>query len=75
MLQYKIKPPFIPIKDTRVNNDSLNNKNSPFTIFIESKKNDTKTIVTLKSNFNNKKNVSDLTTLNESYPTDWYEQF
>ena len=75
LLQYKIKPPFIPIKDTRVNNDSLNNKNSPFTIFIESKKNDTKTIVTLKSNFNNKKNVSDLTTLNESYPTDWYEQF
>ena len=75
LLQYKIKPPFIPNKDTRLNYDSLNNKNSPFPNFIENKKNDTKTIVTLKSNFNNKKNTSDLTNLNDSYPSDWYEQF
>ena len=75
LLQYKIKPPFIPNKDIRLNNDSLNNKNSPFTIFIENKKNDTKTIVTLKSNFNNKINASELNSLNDSYPSDWYEQF
>ena len=75
LLQYKIKPPFIPNKDIRLNNDSLNNKNSPFTLFIENKKNDTKTIVTLKSNFNNKINASELNSLNDSYPSDWYEQF
>ena len=78
LLQYKIKPPFIPIKDSRVNNDNLNNKNSPFSVFIENKKNDTKTLVTLKSDFNNKKEINGVNDFVEeqlNHFNDWYEQF
>ena len=73
LLSYKIKPPFIPLKDLRTNDDNLQNKNSPFVYFMENQKSDTKTTVTLKAGYNNKKNSN--SNFKESIPKDWFEIF
>ena len=71
LLSYKIKPPFIPLKDQRANDDNLQNINSPFIHFIDNQKNDTKSTITLKSNIS-KKNFS----LNlNNIPNNWFESF
>ena len=71
LLSYKIKAPFIPLKDQRSNDDNLQNINSPFIHFIDNQKNDTKSTITLKSNIS-KKNFS----LNlNNIPNNWFESF
>ena len=73
MLSYKIKPPFIPLKDQRANDDNLQNKNSPFVYFMENQKSDTKTTVTLKAGNNIRKNSNN--NFKESIPNNWFEIF
>ena len=74
MLSYKIKPPFIPLKDLRTNDDNLQNKNSPFTNFMENQKTDTKNTVTLNGTKDLKKNV--IVNINENIINNkWYEDF
>ena len=71
LLSYKIKAPFIPLKDQRSNDDNLQNINSPFIHFIDNQKNDSKSTITLKSNIS-KKNFS----LNlNNIPNNWFESF
>ena len=72
LLSYKIKPPFIPLKDLRTNDDNLQNKNSPFVYFMENQKSDTKTTVTLKAGYNKKNSNSNF---KESIPKNWFEIF
>ena len=71
LLSYKIKPPFIPLKEQRINDDNFQNKTSPFVYFMENQKSDTKTTVTLKAGNNNKKNSNN----NYHLPNNWYESF
>ena len=73
LLSYKIKPPFIPLKDQRANDDNLQNKNSPFVYFMENQKSDTKTTVTLKAGNNIRKNSNN--NFKESIPNNWFEIF
>ena len=73
LLSYKIKPPFIPLKDQRANDDNLQNKNSPFIYFMENQKSDTKTTVTLKAGNNIRKNSNN--NFKESIPNNWFEIF
>ena len=74
LLNYKIKPPFIPNKDQRINEDNLQNKNSPFTNFMENQKTDTKNTVTLNGTKDLKKNV--IVNINENIINNkWYEDF
>ena len=71
LLSYKIKAPFIPLKDQRSNDNNLQNINSPFIHFIDNQKNDSKSTITLKSNIS-KKNFS----LNlNNIPNNWFESF
>ena len=71
LLSYKIKPPFIPLKEQRINDDNFQNKTSPFVYFMENQKSDTKTTVTLKAGNSNKKNSNN----NYHLPNNWYESF
>lgn len=63
LINYKIKPMYIPEKDSRANVENLQNTNSPFVSFMESEKFDTKQIVTMKfssKNIANKKSSNSL---------------
>ena len=74
LLKYKIKPPFIPNKDQRINNDNLQNKTSPFIYFMENQKNDIKSNITLKGTKDSKKKIHD--NYNENIINNkWYEDF
>ncbi len=74
LLNYKIKAPFIPNKDQRINDDNLKNKTSPFIYFMENQKIDTKSTVTLKGTKDSKK--YNLVNYNENIVNNkWFEDF
>ena len=39
LLAYKLKPPFVPSKDQRINDNNLNNITSPFNAFMKNERN------------------------------------
>ena len=75
LIQFKIKPPFIPGKDARHNTENLQNKNLPFVMFMENEKCDTKQTVTLKFNSPTKKNVNTKKNYLGNIPDNWFENF
>lgn len=75
LIQFKIKPPFIPGKDARHNTENLQNKNLPFVMFMENEKCDTKQTVTLKFNSPTKKNVNTKKNYLGNIPENWFENF
>ena len=72
LIQYKVKPPYIPGKDSRHNEENLQNTNIPFVSFIDNEKCDTKQIVTLK--YKNPKKTKNYI-LEAKIPKNWYEDF
>ena len=70
LLNYKLKPPFVPSKDPRVHDSILNNITSPYVAFMKNEKHDSKVSVSLR-NDNQKHNVND----NYQNPENWYENF
>lgn len=78
LVRFKIKPPYIPGKDPREDEQNLRNLNSLFISFIENEKYDTKQLVTLKAG--NVKPISNTMTNNNNngtgdIPVDWSEGF
>ena len=76
LIQYKVKPPYIPGKDSRHNEENLQNTNIPFVSFIDNEKCDTKQTVTLK--YNNPKKTPTNTKnyiLEAKIPKNWYEDY
>ena len=76
LIQYKVKPPFVPGRDSRHNTDNLKNKNLPFVMFMENERSDTKQTVTLKFNSSAKKAVN-TKPINFAcnIPKNWFEDF
>ena len=76
LIQYKVKPPYIPGKDSRHNEENLQNKNIPFVSFIDNEKCDTKQTVTLKYNSPKKTPTNTKNYILEAkIPKNWYEEF
>ena len=73
LLAYKLKPPFVPSKDQRTNDNNLNNITSPFNIFMKNEKNDSKVTVTLKAETH--KNRTSVKEMNSNVPDDWFDFF
>ena len=70
LLSYKLKPPFVPSKDQRVNESNLQNITSPFNSFMKNERNDSKVNVSLKAN-----NVKIEDIIHFEIPVDWFENF
>ena len=76
LIQYKVKPPYVPGKDSRHNEENLQNINIPFVTFIDNEKCDTKQTVTLKYNSPKKTGTNSKNfTFDTKIPKNWYEDF
>lgn len=83
LLRFKLKPPFIPGKDPREDEQNLRNLNSLCISFIENEKYDTRQLVTLKvgnlkpllSSNNNNINNNVIGANKTDIPVDWSEGF
>ena len=76
LIQYKVKPPYVPGKDWRHNEENLQNINIPFVTFIDNEKCDTKQTVTLKYNSPKKTGTNSKNfTFDTKIPKNWYEDF
>ena len=73
LLAYKLKPPFVPSKDQRINDNNLNNITSPFNAFMKNERNDSKITVTLRAETH--KNKTNAKEMNLDVPVNWFENF